>query len=217
MIITNTTTCLSYILNTALVSTLDVITEGEEGIATETYVGVLCQPLLHLLLGERFGTFGKELLPFAIAQNVLTLGTNVDINGIVAIGTTDTGNEGKVHHLGVLTKPPDVGLITCQTGAMNTALLAGTNTNGLTILNIAHAIALGVFQSNQGNYQVTTSLLGKGLVLCGDILKQSMICKIYLVATLFEGDTEAVLALDGSGSVLGIYLDNIVCTLALCP
>ena len=145
MVITNTTTCLSNILNTALVSTLDVVAEGEESIATKTYVGVLCQPLLHLLLGERFGAFGEELLPLAIAQNVLALGTDVDVDGVVTVGTTDAGNEGKIHHLGVLTKPPDVGLVASQTGAMDTALLTGTNTDGLTILNIAHAIALGVF------------------------------------------------------------------------
>ena len=216
MVITNTTTCLSNILNTALVSTLDVVAEGEEGIATKTYVGVLCQPLLHLLLGERFGAFGEELLPLAIAQNVLALGTDVDINSIVAVGTTDTGNEGKVHHLGVLTKPPDVGLVASQTGAMDTALLTGTNTDGLTILNIAYAIALGVLQRNEGDNQVTSGLLGEGLVLCGDILKQCGIGKVYLVASLLEGDAEAVLALDGSRSVLGVNLDDIVCTLALC-
>ena len=216
MVIANATASLGHILDTALVSTLDVVAEGEEGIATETYIGVLSQPLLHFLLGERFGTLGEELLPFAIAQNILALGTDVDINGVVAVGTTDTGYEGEVHHLGMLTQPPDVGLIASQTGAMDTALLTGTDTDGLTVLNIADAIALCVFQCNQCDYQVTTSLLGKGLVLCGDILEQCGIGQVYLVATLLESDTEAVLALDGSRSVLGIYLDDIVCTLALC-
>ena len=217
MVVANTATCLCHILNTALVSTLDVVAEGEEGIAAQTNIGVLCQPLLHLLLGERFGALGEELLPFAVAQNVLALGANVDVDGIVAVGTTDTGNEGKVHHLGVLAKPPDVGLVACQAGAMDTALLTGADADGLTVLDIAYAIALGVLQGDEGDNQVATSLVGKVLVLCGDILKESGIGKIYLVASLLEGDAKALLALDGSGSVLGIYLDNIVCTLALCP
>ena len=216
MVVAHAATCLCHILHTALVGTLYVVAEGEEGIAAQTHAGVLCQPLLHLLLGERFGALGEELLPFAVAQNVLALGTDVDVNGIVAVGTTYAGHKGKVHHLGVLAQPPDVGLVACQASAVDTALLAGTDADGLSVLHVAHTVALGVLQGNEGDYQVAACLIGEGLVLRGDILEESGIGQVYLVASLLEGDAEALLALDGGRSVLGIYLDDVVCTLALC-
>ena len=73
----------------------------------------------------------------------------------------------------MLAQPPDVGLVAGQTGAVDTALLAGTDTDGLTVLHVAHTVALGVLQGNEGDYQVAACLIGEGLVLCGDILEES--------------------------------------------
>ena len=48
IVITDRSAGFSNILNTALVSTLDIVTEGEECIRAQSYIIVLCKPFLLL-------------------------------------------------------------------------------------------------------------------------------------------------------------------------
>ena len=127
MVIANATTCLSDILHATLVGTLNIVAEGEEGITAQTYLGVLGNPLFLLGQGQHLGLLREELLPSTVAQYVVVLVfRDIYINGVVAVGTTDTLLERQGEHFGVLAQPPDVGLLTCQTGTVDTALLTGT-------------------------------------------------------------------------------------------
>ena len=52
IIVTDATACFCYVFHTTLVSTLNVVAEWEESIATNAYTLVLCNPSLLLLAGQ---------------------------------------------------------------------------------------------------------------------------------------------------------------------
>ena len=137
MIVTDGSAGLSDILNAALSSSLDVITEGEECIGTEAYVEVLLEPLLLLFLCKYFGLNLEELLPSALGKNVVVLIGDIDIDSVVSVRSSDTVYELKSHDLGVLTEPPDICLVTCKSCAVDTGLLSCTDTDSLTGLYVA--------------------------------------------------------------------------------
>ena len=73
IIVTDATACFCYVFNTTLVSTLDVVAEWEESIATNAHTLVLRNPSLLLLAGQWFRLLSEELLPNAILQYVFPL------------------------------------------------------------------------------------------------------------------------------------------------
>ena len=138
MIIAYGTTCLSNVLNTTLVGTLDIVAKGEESITAKAHLGVLGNPLFFLGQGKHLGLLSEELLPCAITQYVIVLILrDIHVDSVIAVGTTDAWLEGQVEHLGMLAQPPDVGLLTSQTGAVDTALLTSTDTDGLPVRDVA--------------------------------------------------------------------------------
>ena len=115
----------------------------------------------------------------------------------------------------MLAQPPDVGLVACQTGTVDTALLTSTDANGLSVLNVADTVRLGVLQRDEGDNQVALSLRRESLVLRGDILEEGRVVKFDFVAALFEGHTKALLTLDGLWLVGRVNLDDVIGTLTL--
>ena len=168
IIVADRTTSLSDILYTALVGALDIVAKGEEGIATQSHLHVLCEPGFLFVFRQRLGLFLEELLPGTLAQYIVVILRDIHIDGVIAIGTTNLVDERQVHHFRMLAQPPDIGLVTSQTGTVNTALLTSTDTNGLTILYVAYRVTLGVLQGDEGDNQVALCLWGESLVLCGD-------------------------------------------------
>ena len=98
---------------------------------------------------------------------------------------------------------------------MDTALLTGTDTDSLTILYVAYRVTLSILQGDERDNQIALSLRSESLVLGRNILEESWIIELHLVASLFEGNTEYLLALDRSWHVVRINLDDAVGTLAL--
>ena len=216
MVVANGAASLSDILHTALVGTLDVVAEGEEGIRAKRYSRVLGNPLFLLLQGEHLRLTGEELLPGTIAQHVVVLILrDVYIDSVVAVGTTDTLLEGQSHHLRMLAQPPDVGLVASQAGTVDAALLAGTDADSLTVLDVADAVRLGVLQGDEGDDEVALGISREGLVLSRDILEEGGIVETDLVAALFESDAKALLGLNGSRLIGGVNLDDVIGALAL--
>ena len=114
----------------------------------------------------------------------------------------------------MLTQEPGVRLGTGQTGAVDTALLAGTHADGLAIHCVADGVGLGVLQGDQGDDQVTHGGIRQILGLRHDIREQLPV-DFKVVAALFEGDAEHLLALLHFGHVVGIDLNDVVVALAL--
>ena len=210
MVVAHGAAGLGDVLHAALVGALDVVAKGEEGVAAEAYAAVLGYPQALLLVGEGFGLVLEELLPGALAEHVVALVADVDVDGVVAVGTADAVDEGEVHHLGVLPQPPRVGFVACQAGAMDAALLAGSDADGLPVLDVADGVGLGVFQRDEGDGQVAAGFSGEGLVARGDVGEEGGVVEAYLVAALLEGDAEHLLALDGCRAIDGVDADDVV-------
>ena len=215
MVVAHGTASLSHVGHTAAVGTLDVVAEGEEGVRAQRDAPVEGDPFLFLSTSEHFGFFGEVLLPLAVGQDVHVVVRDVQVDGVVAVGAADLLHPGEVHHLRVLAQPPDVGLVTGQAGAVDAALLPGANADGLTVLDVADGVALGVLERDEGDAQVTLGLLGKRLVASGDILEEVVARKVDLVAPLLEGDAVDLLVLDGGGAIVGVDADDVVRALAL--
>ena len=98
---------------------------------------------------------------------------------------------------------------------MDTALLTCADADGLTVLHVADRVRLRIFQRDEGDDQVALGLGSEGLVLCGHILEEGVIVELDLVATLFESDTEYLLPLNRFRLVVGVYLNDVIGTLAL--
>ena len=216
MVVAHRAAGLCDILHAALVGPLDVVAEGEEGVAAQCHVRVLCYPCFLLFPCQHLRLAGEELLPGPVAQHVVVLVfRDIHVDGVVAVGTPYALLEGQAHHLRVLAQPPDVGLVARQSGAVYAALLSGADADGLSVLHVADAVRLRIFQRDERDDEVAPCLGRKGLVLGGDILKQRGVVQLDFVAPLLEGHAEALLALYRLRLVRGVYLDDVVRTLAL--
>ena len=149
VVVADAAACLGNVLNAALVGALHVVAEGEEGIAAQADTCILCYPGLLLFATEGLWLLGEELLPLAFGKDIHVVIADIDINRVVAVCATDAGDEGQGHHLRVLAEPPDVGLAACQTCAVDAALLTGSDADGLSVLHIANAVGLCVFQAQR--------------------------------------------------------------------
>ena len=79
IIVTDATACFCNVFYTTLVSTLDVVAEWEESVATYRYTLVLGNPSLLLLAGQWLRLLCEELLPNAILQYILPLVRDIDV------------------------------------------------------------------------------------------------------------------------------------------
>ena len=62
---------------------------------------------------------------------------DVDVDRVVAVCTADLLDPGQVHYFRMLAQVPDIRFVACQTGTVDTTLLAGTDTDGLSVLDVA--------------------------------------------------------------------------------
>ena len=97
---------------------------------------------------------------------------------------------------------------------MNTALLACTDTDSLSVFDVTDRVTLGIFQRDEGDNQVAFSLIGECFALCWNVLKQRRIIKFHLIASLFESHTKHLFAFNRRGNIVGINLNDIVGTLS---
>lgn len=215
MVVADATASLCDKLHAAAMGTLDVVAEGEESIRSQGHARVLGDPCLALLAGQWFGLLGEELLPCAVAEDVLGLVADIEVDAVVAVCTANLLLEWQVHDLRVLAQPPFVSLASCQSGAVDAALLTSSDTDGLSVLDVADGVALRIFQRDEGDDQVALSLRGERLVLRRNVLEERRVVEAHLVATLLEGDAKHLLALDGGRGVGRVYLDDTVGALAL--
>ena len=214
MVVTDGSAGFGNVLNTALVSTLDVIAEREECIGTECNISVLGKPRLLLFDRKRLRLLLEQGLPNSVAEYILIFVRHIDIDGVVSVRTADTVNELKAHDLGILSHPPVVSLGTCKPCAVDPGLLAGTDTDSLSVLNIADGVTLSVLESDQRDEKVDLLVIRDVLVVCNDV-GEKVVVDSELIPSLLECDTEYLLCLDGIGYIIRIDLDDIVCALTL--
>ena len=102
MVVANGASGLGDVRYATLVRALNVVTKGEESVATQGHILVLGYPGLLFISGERLWFGGEEVLPSAILQQIFAFVTNVLVNGVVTIGPVNVFLEGQVHDLWAL-------------------------------------------------------------------------------------------------------------------
>ena len=92
---------------------------------------------------------------------------------------------------------------------MNTGLLSGTDTDGLSALDIAYRVGLGIFQGDEGDFHIHQRLSRNLFLLCYDI-GEKVTVHVELIAALFKSNAEDLLFLQGIWYVGRVDLDDIV-------
>ena len=99
---------------------------------------------------------------------------------------------------------------------MYSRLLTCTDTDCLTVLNIAYRVGLGIFESNERNKQVDLCVFWQFFVLGNDIVEQLFV-DLQVVSSLFKGNTDTSLCSDFLWNIGRIDLDYIVAAFGVSP
>ena len=145
IIITDRAASLCNILHATAMRTLNIIAEREESVTAESNVLQLSNPSLFLFASQRFRFFGEEVFPYAVSQYILIIIGDVNVDGVVAVGTTDAVLKRQSQYLRILAQPPDISFTACQTSAVYAGLLAGADANSLTVFYVANGVGLSIF------------------------------------------------------------------------
>ena len=81
----------------------------------------------------------------AVGQDIHIFVAHVNINGVIPVSTADLIFELKTHNLRRLTQPPVICFLSCQTGTVDSGLLSGSDTDGLSVFYVADRVGLGIF------------------------------------------------------------------------
>ena len=115
----------------------NIITKGEESIATQGYAVELGNPGFLFFPRERFRFFGEQILPDTVGQDVFIVVRDVDVDGVIAVRTADIVTERQVQNFRILTEPPDIGFVTSQARAVDAGLLTSTDADGHAVFDVA--------------------------------------------------------------------------------
>ncbi len=141
--------------------------------------------------------------------------TDVHVNGVVAVRAANALLKRQIQHLLVLAQIPDIRLVARKTRAVDAALLAGADADGLTVLRIADGVRLRVFQRDEGEHQIKLCVL-RNLFAFRHKICQHVRVDFQLVSALLERDAENILVLNRLRLVIRVDLNNIVRALTLC-
>lgn len=84
-----------------------------------------------------------------------------EIDSVSFFGALDALFKGEREDARVVTEPPVVGFGAGETGAVNTGLLACTETDDGTVVGVGDGVGLGVFEGESGDDEVGDSGVGK--------------------------------------------------------
>ena len=93
--IANASAGFCYIGNTAAARSFNVVSEGEECVGRKSYAGDRVEICLLFFLCQLFRTGSEVVLPYVVAQHVLILFGDVNVDYVVSVGSAEGGKEGK--------------------------------------------------------------------------------------------------------------------------
>lgn len=197
----------SNVLDTGLLGAVDVVGEGEEGVGGDDDILELLHVSSTLLGSESSGDVIELGLPGSTLLTLANLVEDVEVNGVGLVSTLGLLLELKVQDLGVVAQPPVVGLVTSKTGAVDTGLLAGAETDDHSVLGVADRVRLGILEGDGGDNQIADGRLGQVLVLGDEVLEERGI-DLDVVTLLLHGETIDLAGLDLLGLVIGVHLED---------
>ena len=123
-----------------------------------------------------------------------------------------------------MTEPPEISLGSGETGAVDTGLLTGTNTNDSATVGIGNTVGLSVLEGEGSNDQVGESLSGElsgdigicrwklkvkrmtNLLVFGDDVFEQLCVDLGIVAALLEVNTVNLAGLDLGRGIVRVHL-----------
>ena len=214
MVVADAAARLSNVLHAGFSRPLNVVAKGEERVGADRHAGLRGDPSLLFLHTQHFGPDLKDILPDTVGQQILILVGGVDVDGVVAVGAADVIHKLQPQYLGMLTQIPVVGLLAGKAGAVDTALLARTHSDSLSILDVTDRVGLCIFERDECNDHVDLRLFRQRMLFCDDMGKQRFI-DLKVVPALMESDAKDILVFLRRGNVVRIDLHNIVAALFL--
>ena len=193
---------------------LDVVAEGEEGVGAEGDAADLFEPGALFLLGEDGRLLGEDALPVIRLEEVAPLAADVDVDGVVAVRAAHIILEREAEDLRALAQEPAVRLVAREARAVDAALLAGADADGLAVVGVADGVALRVLERDGRDEEVALRGFRQVMVLRHDVV-ENVFVNLDIVAALLEHHAEDLFRLDGSGLVGGIHLEDDVVALFL--
>lgn len=151
------------VLDTALSSSVDIVREGEERIGRAGNALELLHVLFSFLFAQRRGNFVEQAFPLSTLRRVSFehLTSDEEVDGVGLVGSLGTLLEGQCKNSRVVTQPPVIGLVACQSGAVNSRLLTSAETDDGTVQCVTNGVRLSVFQCQGSDGQVGDGLLGQ--------------------------------------------------------
>ena len=207
----------SGVLDTGGGSAEDVVNEGElyhrplamifvieqtvayESVAGDNNIGQLPLPCLLLFNGElrrNLVKVGGVEIPFQAAL-LGDLSSDKQVDSVALVGALGSLLPLELEDLGVLPRPPVVGLVTGKAGAVDTRLLAGTESDDLAVLCVADGVGLRILERDGGHDQVDDRLLGELGAGGGDDAGEGLVADLDVIASLSKGDTIYLAGLGG--------------------
>ena len=98
---------------------------------------------------------------------------------------------------------------------MNSALLSGAYSDGLTVFYIADRVGLCIFQCNKRYDHVTYDCIRQFFIVRNNILKQSGF-NPEIIMSLFKCDAKNILTFLLRGNIVRVNLNDVVITLLFC-
>lgn len=196
---------------------VNIVGEGEKGVRGTSDTSQLLHVLFPFLLSQRLGHSLEQALPLSTLTTLgfKRLASDEQIDGIGLVGSLGAFLEGQLEDTRVVSKPPVVSLVTSETSAVDTRLLAGTETDDGTIKSVTNGVRLGVLESKGSDDEIGDGRLGEILVGGDNIFKEGLV-NLAVVSLLLEGNAVDLSGFDLGGNVGGVHLeDTVLATLLL--
>ena len=98
------------VFNTRLLCSLDIVTDRDECIGSESYTVDSVEICSLLVLGKGLGLYCEVLLPIAVCTNVLLVLIDISVDNIIAVGSAKSILKRQCKYLIVLTQKPCISL-----------------------------------------------------------------------------------------------------------
>jgi hypothetical protein len=127
------------------------------------------------------------------------LSSDKKVDRVALVGALGSLLPLELEDLGVLSRPPVVGLVASKTGAVNARLLTSSESDDLTVLGVTDGVGLGVLERNGSDDQVGDRLLGKLSTGGCDDAGEGLVVDLDVVPFLGKGDTVDLASLPVGG------------------
>lgn len=156
-----TATGCSEILDPTPERTMNIVGEWEERVArARDAAQLLCVRRL-LFLGEGLRNAVEQTLPLLLLSAFEYLSTNEEVDPVCLLGTLDALLERKSKYSRMVAEPPEVRFVSCEARAVDTRLLAGTDTDDSTTIGVGNTVGLSVLQGKSGDDKISERLVRK--------------------------------------------------------